>query len=576
MFLFSDSELERIKKKIDNFFIIENVLLIFSIITYLFLLSKESIYTFLFIGNSSNKSEFIQYDNEEQLSFGLAYSPFMEGLVELHDDLLLAMLLILIFVSWFLLQLIVRYKSFSNSRYFPASSVKIHDTPLEIVWTIIPAVILVFIAVPTFALLYAMDEEIIPLFTLRVIGHQWYWSYEYGNLLYNDSYINSEEDFANFAHTSFSCCENNIGGSSLFSISSNAHTLEEGDSDHFKYGYCQKLWQTNAESFLKSQNAAFLLSSTSEAYTGDFEFFLLTDYLTNNDSFEKPIRLVNAKKMFWVNENLPFRDRFTSDSFWQSGLFNPFLIILKNNMAGLNGTTKRLSTFMEYFTKDLLVDDAESFVEEIVTLQFDLQDRPSFKKPQVIFSNVPLFPGMLNVFDSMFHTINTEPDSLYTEFESYMIGSSDIDLTDYSSLRLLETDTFVFLPIQTHIRALVTSYDVLHAWCVPALGVKMDAVPGRLNEFNMYISAPGVYYGQCSELCGANHAFMPIKIEAVDSQLFKHYAIQQRNASCQFFDNEEENFFTISTSKGVSPKARKDLNLTGDTYLTRFNIVKIS
>jgi cytochrome c oxidase subunit 2 len=90
--------------------------------------------------------------------------------------------------------------------------------------------------------------------------------------------------------------------------------------------------------------------------------------------------------------------------------------------------------------------------------------------------------------------------------------------TDLESgqLRLLEVDNRLVLPVDTHIRVIVTATDVLHDWAVPSLGIKVDACPGRLNQVSTLIQRQGVYYGQCSELCGAYHAFMPIVVEAVD------------------------------------------------------------
>jgi cytochrome c oxidase subunit 2 len=93
-----------------------------------------------------------------------------------------------------------------------------------------------------------------------------------------------------------------------------------------------------------------------------------------------------------------------------------------------------------------------------------------------------------------------------------MIPTSDLNSGD---LRLLEVDNRVVVPIQTQVRVLVTGADVLHSFAVPSLSVKMDAVPGRLNQTSFLIKRPGVFYGQCSEICGANHSFMPIVIEGV-------------------------------------------------------------
>jgi len=97
-------------------------------------------------------------------------------------------------------------------------------------------------------------------------------------------------------------------------------------------------------------------------------------------------------------------------------------------------------------------------------------------------------------------------------FDSYMVPTEELTRGQF---RLLEVDNAIVLPVHTHIRVIVTATDVLHSWAVPALGVKIDAVPGRLNQISMFIKREGVYYGQCSELCGVNHGFMPISVKAV-------------------------------------------------------------
>jgi len=99
------------------------------------------------------------------------------------------------------------------------------------------------------------------------------------------------------------------------------------------------------------------------------------------------------------------------------------------------------------------------------------------------------------------------------EIDSYITSTTDLAPGEY---RLLEVDNRIVLPIQIEIRVLVTAADVIHAWTVPALGVKVDAVPGRLNQLGFTINNPGIYYGQCSEICGANHSFIPICMEVVN------------------------------------------------------------
>nr|YP_009918661.1 Cox2 [Metschnikowia colocasiae]QMJ95697.1 Cox2 [Metschnikowia colocasiae] len=106
------------------------------------------------------------------------------------------------------------------------------------------------------------------------------------------------------------------------------------------------------------------------------------------------------------------------------------------------------------------------------------------------------------------------------EFESYMIPE---DMLEEGQLRLLDTDTSIVLPVDTHVRFIVTANDVLHSFAVPSLGIKMDATPGRLNQVSALIQRTGVYYGQCSELCGVNHSLMPMKMECVPINEFMEW-----------------------------------------------------
>nr|QNE85390.1 cytochrome c oxidase subunit II [Platypalpus agilis] len=108
-------------------------------------------------------------------------------------------------------------------------------------------------------------------------------------------------------------------------------------------------------------------------------------------------------------------------------------------------------------------------------------------------------------------------DFLNVEFDSFMIPTSDLPNDGF---RLLDVDNRVILPMNSQIRILVSAADVIHSWTVPALGVKVDATPGRLNQTNFMINRPGLFFGQCSEICGANHSFMPIVIESIPVNYF--------------------------------------------------------
>nr|AAS13554.1 cytochrome oxidase subunit II [Papilio nephelus] len=103
------------------------------------------------------------------------------------------------------------------------------------------------------------------------------------------------------------------------------------------------------------------------------------------------------------------------------------------------------------------------------------------------------------------------------EFDSYMIN---YDKSNINNFRLLDVDNRIILPMNNQIRIMVTATDVIHSWTVPSLGVKIDANPGRLNQTNLFINRPGIFFGQCSEICGANHSFMPIMIESISIKNF--------------------------------------------------------
>nr|AIM46915.1 cytochrome c oxidase subunit II [Lepidothrix coronata] len=106
-------------------------------------------------------------------------------------------------------------------------------------------------------------------------------------------------------------------------------------------------------------------------------------------------------------------------------------------------------------------------------------------------------------------------------FDSYMLPTTDLPLGHF---RLLEVDNRIVIPMESPIRIIITADDVLHSWAVPSLGVKTDAIPGRLNQTSFITTRPGIFYGQCSEICGANHSFMPIVVESAPLAHFENWS----------------------------------------------------
>lgn len=111
-------------------------------------------------------------------------------------------------------------------------------------------------------------------------------------------------------------------------------------------------------------------------------------------------------------------------------------------------------------------------------------------------------------------------DFISMQFDSYIIPTEDLESGQF---RLLEVDNRIVVPINIEVRVLVTGADVIHSWTIPRLGVKVDAIPGRLNQLRFISDRSGVFYGQCSEICGSRHSFIPICLEVVDHIRFVNW-----------------------------------------------------
>lgn len=321
-------------------------------------------------------------------------SATMEAILELHDYISFFLVVIFIFVMWFFFNILVDFKE-TTANHTPASialkeisykfsSRIVHRGTLEVIWTIIPVLILSAIAVPSFQLLYALDVIIFPLFTIKCIGNQWYWSYE-GHYLHNIDVATQLNDQLN-------------------AVRDKKETLEHA------MPAIKKLTERVGENML-----AF--------YTN----------LEGNPTLtvkEKGQIISRVYKMI--------------DSPYATNLFN----IAETRKA----------------------------------------------------------PQSLDV-----------PKIAQISGDSYMLDADELALGAY---RVLETDTFPILPLDSEFRFIITSMDVLHSFAVPALGIKLDAIPGRLNQFGMRVRTPGTYFGQCSELCGVGHGFMPIKLQFMDFSVY--------------------------------------------------------
>lgn len=105
------------------------------------------------------------------------------------------------------------------------------------------------------------------------------------------------------------------------------------------------------------------------------------------------------------------------------------------------------------------------------------------------------------------------------QFDSYILLEKYLNIGE---IRMLETDNRLLIPSQSHVRIFITSDDVIHSWAIPSIGIKLDASPGRMNHCHLFIRNIGIFYGQCSELCGIGHSFMPIVIQTIPIYLFNY------------------------------------------------------
>ena len=151
------------------------------------------------------------------------------------------------------------------------------------------------------------------------------------------------------------------------------------------------------------------------------------------------------------------------------------------------------------------------------------------------------------------------PDQGSFEFDATLVAEEDLQP---GQQRLLDTDNPVVLPVDTNIRLLVTASDVLHSFALPAMGIKLDAVPGRVNETWLRINQEGTYYGQCSELCGTGHSYMPITVKAVSKAEFERWVTEAKSefAAAESGDGD----LRVAEAVGAAQPAARQTARSGD------------
>jgi cytochrome c oxidase subunit 2 len=216
---------------------------------------------------------------------------------------------------------------------------------------------------------------------------------------------------------------------------------------------------------------------------------------------------------------------FLAERLYKNGNFLTFLILSLNFFFFRSNNILRnigeyyLFSFEMYFNYQVIEFD-ENLIRNSIVLELFWTILPAFV---LVLIGIPSYWTLFCV-DELINPVVTlkcignqwywtyEYGQFDIQYDSYMIQEDELEIGGF---RLLEVDNCVVLPVKVPVRLLVTSSDVIHSWAVPAFGVKVDGIPGRLNQFSLYLMRTGVFFGQCSELCGVNHGFMPIKVEVV-------------------------------------------------------------
>lgn len=227
---------------------------------------------------------------------------------------------------------------------------------------------------------------------------------------------------------------------------------------------------------------------------------------------------------------------------WQMGLQSPSSPIMKelysfhNFLLWITGGIVAFVVFLVFyvclrfnrrvnpvpakFTDNLTIEVVWTVIPIIILIIIAI---PSFRILKLA-EETPKADLTIKVVGAQWYWTYSYPDNGNIEFDSYMIEEKDLKP---GQLRLLEVDNRIVVPQNTVIRFLITGADVIHSFAIPSLGIKTDAVPGRVNETWTKIEKPGVYYGQCSELCGVKHGFMPIALEVVTKEEFDNWVKQK-------------------------------------------------
>lgn len=425
-----------------------------------------------------------------QMGFQNPATPVMEGIIWLHNYIGFYLIIVIVVVFWFLARSIFLFDESRN----PELTEFNHDPVIETVWTIAPAFILVAIAIPSFSLLYSIEEVFTPAFTVKIIGHQWYWSYEFGGIRRTDNLLEYMHFFQKMKEVNDSIDAGADDEDSWYNFF-NLYKLFAGNSntDYIDlYARDPRLTSTSYFSSILREERGIVRYCHRSIYV---KFF--AKVVVFKQHAHMPTRVYNLSHVATIFEHL--RD-------WTNSARFKFANVID---------------YLTWFKVDVYRYYGAGFKSKLPFNSFLEQARITRGSVRATFFTI-IKP--ITVAQSAFTSIKMISPSL--QFDSYML---EMDQLPLNGLRLLEVDNKLVLPVRTSIKLLITSADVIHSWAVPSFGIKMDAIPGRINQVHLFIKREGQFYGQCSELCGVNHAFMPISVKAVKFDDFVRWYIVNSN-----------------------------------------------
>ncbi len=407
-----------------------------------------------------------------------------------------------------------------------------HGTVIEFVWTIAPCFILAIIAVQSFKLLYSAEDVTNAYICIKVIGHQWYWTYEY---TYVYDKIEESSKIVRMMADNFlmlNWLKESLFDEFISEMLITSHLFYDTWDDIFEkinFDIPNSEFYGIFDSPAEAQIRLFILSEIDQYISKYYSFLdpILINYVLFNDFVEDTcvseenilldfVQLTDIKKIL---STFHFEDEvMCEDSVNLEDLVDEISPILLENFylnCLLNDNVSEISDLIKLFLEKYDILYGEYGFHIAIILIDDWLLSTEWTIDDNVFNYI-----MPSNFDYCIMSIIKEltDDKVdyilkHVNITSYMVPTDELNVGD---LRLLECDKILYVPAHVHINFYVTSVDVLHSWAIPSLGIKMDAIPGRLNMISTYIARTGVYYGQCSEICGINHGFMPIVLIAYE------------------------------------------------------------